>query len=483
MLASSLRFLDDDYYLTRKQEAIVAYASNSWSYIVKVWFAADNEPGLHVCQAVCLLSVIDFIGMFPRTTTVLSLLTADEPDGRRHPGWMKIGLSIRLAQDLQLMLEPDSELSFVEQEERRRVFWSIYLLDKLCSCGRARPAAIPDAHCQVQLPGTEEDFLNGVWKKTPTLKQALSASTQGDERPSNAALVVAVASIIGKCAQHMIHEHGKTEGYLPPWDSKSDFAMIHSTLLRIETQFEIGASIEDALVAQHGYPRNLKMQTVGPIIFSYALFYTAHCLLNHPFLLYQQCKFRSARPPASFLNRAMHGGRENACLMAKLIVDSEALGYSIYYSFVGYCATVSASIHTMYLNDSNAEYRLQAQQSLAGERKYLEKYALAWKTGHNMVIVTFLAHDIATADCHVPATYPRQTKLTIPPHPRSCIRIPAVRAPRSRRGVGTLGICRLHRHDAETHSSITSKQQQCGDDDDSDLGWHARCKHGSQLDE
>jgi hypothetical protein len=57
-------------------------------------------------------------------------------DGKLHPAWMKIGLSVRIAQDLRLMLEPTANLSDVDQEERRRVFWSIYLLDKLTSVGR-----------------------------------------------------------------------------------------------------------------------------------------------------------------------------------------------------------------------------------------------------------------------------------------------------------------------------------------------------------
>jgi hypothetical protein len=58
---------------------------------------------------------------------------------------MKIGLAVRIAQDLRLMHEPDASMNYIEQEERRRVFWSVYLLDKLISCGRARSPAILNA--------------------------------------------------------------------------------------------------------------------------------------------------------------------------------------------------------------------------------------------------------------------------------------------------------------------------------------------------
>jgi hypothetical protein len=80
--------------------------------------------------------------------------------GKRHPGWLKIGLSIRIAQDLRLMMEPDPAMSYIDQEERRWVFWSIYILDKLCSCGRGRPAALADAQFLIQLPCDEESFRN-----------------------------------------------------------------------------------------------------------------------------------------------------------------------------------------------------------------------------------------------------------------------------------------------------------------------------------
>ena len=284
------------------------------------------------------------------------------------------------------MLEPDADLTSIDQEERRRVFWSIYLLDKLCSCGRARPAALLDAQCHLQLPGHESDFREGEHKPTPTLKQALSSVEGLAERPSNTALLVLVGSIIGKCAQYMIHEHTRTEGGLPPWDSKSDFAMIYSTLLQLESQFQIGSSAQEALLAQEcsgvgGYD----MQIVGPILFSYAIFYTAQCLLNHPFLLYQQSKSRGTKPPASFLNRALQSGRENAFMMSKLLADADALGCSIHYSFVGYCTAVCAGIHTMYLNDRNPETRKQAQRCLEIEKKFLEQYATIWKNGKIMV--------------------------------------------------------------------------------------------------
>ncbi|KFY72243.1 hypothetical protein V499_07610 [Pseudogymnoascus sp. VKM F-103] len=156
VLATALRFSDDEYYNGEYLEATAAYARKSWTLLVEHWFAAEIDPDIYICQSVTLLAIIDFTA------------------GRRHPGWLKIGMAVRIAQDLCLMMEPDSSLSYADQEERRRVFWSIYLLDKFCSCGRTRAAAITDAQCRVQLPCDEATFENGEWKKTPTLDELLS---------------------------------------------------------------------------------------------------------------------------------------------------------------------------------------------------------------------------------------------------------------------------------------------------------------------
>lgn len=62
VIASALRFSDDPYYEGRIFEATAAYALESWKRIVSAWFATESDPNIHVCQAIALLSIIDFTG-------------------------------------------------------------------------------------------------------------------------------------------------------------------------------------------------------------------------------------------------------------------------------------------------------------------------------------------------------------------------------------------------------------------------------------
>lgn len=283
------------------------------------------------------------------------------------------------------MMEPDPNLSYADQEERRRVFWSVYILDKLCSCARGRPAALADIHCRVQLPCDEEAFRNGEPKKTPTLKQILSSTKIDGDGPSDLALVVLTASIIGRCAQYSIHEYTRGESQLPPWDSKSEFATIYSFLLQLETQFELGNGIVDALTKDCVRNGEIDMQLAGPVIFSHALFHTCQCLLHHPLLLHQQCKARGIKAPQSFTNRALQTCRENACAMSQLLQDVKASGCVAFFSFIGFCTTVACSVHTMYVNDKDSSIRQQALHYLQSDMLFLREFSHHWKHGIQMV--------------------------------------------------------------------------------------------------
>lgn len=70
-----------------------------------------------------------------------------------------------------MQTERETELSLVQREERERVFWPLYLCDKMTSCGRERLASILDDHCRLQLPMDEVEFRQGGSQHTLTLQR------------------------------------------------------------------------------------------------------------------------------------------------------------------------------------------------------------------------------------------------------------------------------------------------------------------------
>lgn len=331
VLASSVRFSNHDYFQGRTHEAMESYARQAWLSVLNEHLTVENCPNLHVAQTTNLLAIVDFTA------------------GRTSSGWLKIGLAVRIAQDLQLMKEPSPMLPIVEQEERRRVFWSVYLLDKLVSCGKARPPAIADEDCHVQLPCEEEVFRTGTWKQTATLHQLLNWNTDLGEIRGHFTLAILVASALGRCARYVLHER-ETDDVLP-WDSRSEFAAINSFLLLTEQHLHVEDLSVNDIIANNTLPDgSIDHQTVGHAIFARVVFHLCHCLLNHPFLLALRLQKLKSKAPSSFLSRSFQTCSEHACKIPALLDQAQKAGCHVEASFYAYSACLAGSVLSLFIH-------------------------------------------------------------------------------------------------------------------------------------
>ncbi|RSL78435.1 hypothetical protein CEP51_008198 [Fusarium floridanum] len=230
VMAMAVRFCSHPYFSGRALEMSVEYANRSWKLIVSDCFTVGKVAEVSTVQTVALLGLFDF--------------TAGRL--RHSSAWVKVGLAVRIAQDCGLMLENATHLSYAEQEERRRVFWSVYLLDRLVSCGRGRPPAIVDASCHVQLPCGESIWREGLWAKTQSLDEMTNRTLSVSQRQCPLAQVIAISQILGRCAQYVLQDFN-IRGPYPPWDPGSDFAGIESDLLHFEAYLEMQRPVNEML--------------------------------------------------------------------------------------------------------------------------------------------------------------------------------------------------------------------------------------------
>ncbi|GES66756.1 putative Zn(II)2Cys6 transcription factor [Aspergillus terreus] len=358
-----------DRFCDQAREATEKYARESWMSVLTDYMAAEENMNIHVVQTVNLLAVVDYTA------------------GRVSAGWLKIGLAARISQDLHLMKEPDAWLSYAEQEERRRSFWSAYLVDKLISCGKSRPLAILDEDCHLQLPCDEDTFQKGEWKKTQTLGELLSWNTQMVERPSPFALAILMASIFGRCTRY-VHQRCRADE-IPPWDTKSEFSAISSSLLLLESYSTLG-SRPISEVIQNG---EQGPQEIGYLVFAHTLFHLCHCLLNHPFLVRLGLKPFGSKTPTSFPVRALRASWDHAKQLLDLIHDAREAGCLVESSFYAYCIAVAGGIHSLGASllvspgSPGSETRTQDssyyfQQTL----DWLDRLGLFWVHAGNMAI-------------------------------------------------------------------------------------------------
>lgn len=298
--------------------------------------------------------------------------------------WIKIGVAVSMAQSLRLMIEPATTLPFSAQEERRRTLWSIYLLDKMATCGRDRPSLFLDRTIQLQLPCSEQSF------KTSTLEQVVTLGgfhDLDDIQISNLepfAISIVLASLLSQAANYAF-QHNKTGGQKPPWDHVSEYQIICSQLTRLETFFDSYGDIQkhilDNLLPHH----ENAVQITDGFIFSYILYQLCYCLLQHPFLLRRRLESYDMRIPTSFLAQAIASCSSHAQELTRTLRNARRARYKVSATIFSYCALVAGSIHSLFQHSADELTRIKSIESLQGSLAHLKEQAIYWKNSARMV--------------------------------------------------------------------------------------------------
>jgi hypothetical protein len=385
VLANAVRFSENPFF-EDKHDAAVLYANKSWKSIVSSCFATNRVADIRTVQTITLLSIFDFTGL-TSPSSIWCLPTADMSsagNSRHGSAWVKIGLSVRIAQDLKFMMESAAHLPYADQEERRRVFWSVYLLDRLVSCGRGRPPAILDASCQLQLPCDEVTWRLGIWKETPTLEQLSCRTLLEAEQQGPFAHVIIMAYTLSRGAQYMLQQFN-VRNRDPPWDANSDFASIQSDLLYLESLLEMYRPPRDLVARYSSTNGEIDQHIAGPAVFSRVLFHLCYCLLNHPFLLRRRLESCQMVAPSSFLSHAFDSGWEHAKRMTNLLQEARDAGAIAQTSFYGYCAVVAGTIAALHLHQGTDSKRVESAALLETNIRFVEDISRYWRNVSSMV--------------------------------------------------------------------------------------------------
>lgn len=293
---------------------------------------------------------------------------------------------MRIAQDLRFMMEPPSDLPPEIAEERRRTFWSLYILDRLVSCGRGRPPAILDSSCQLQLPSDEDTWRERRWRQNPTLEQVTNRALVSLDQQGPLAHAVIMAYTLSRGAQYILQGFNSRNRY-PPWDSSSDFAAIESDLFYLETALQMDRSLASMIEPYRGEDGQMDQATTGPIVFSRALFHLSYCLLYHPFLLRKRIESFQITAPASFLSRTFDSGWDHAKHLTELLREAREAGCMTQASFYSYCAVICGTIFALNIHGEKEHTRNSSFPLLQEITAYLERMGQYWKNASSMVRV------------------------------------------------------------------------------------------------
>jgi hypothetical protein len=308
-------------------------------------------------------------------------------DCKHGTAWVKIGLAVSLAQALQMTDEPSMSLSPSAREERRRTLWSIYLLDKMATCGRRRPALFLDRNCTLHLPSSDFAFQSSSEELVPTLGNFKNSENWTCYSISAPAKSVVIASVLSQIAGYMIQRSDRTDEKLP-WDHTSEYQVIRTHLSRLETMFEGFQPLQTPLGHSSLPSSDYGVGMSDAVLFSYVLYQLCYCLLHHPFLLHRKTEGGPGRVPFTFRSQSLESARVHAQELINAILRGKHSGLTAAASFYGYCVLVAGTIHALFQHSPDEAIKNTSTQTLQFAEALLEDKSRVWWNSSLMVRIS-----------------------------------------------------------------------------------------------
>ncbi|KAJ3155776.1 hypothetical protein HDU86_004246 [Geranomyces michiganensis] len=158
----------------------------------------------------------------PHSSTVVGLLIlalyAVESD-RGSAAWMYIGLAIRMAQELKLNVDPDSQRplgypnpvaaneNWIEKEAHRRIWWYCFVQDRYAGAATDRSMIINERDCRTDMPVSDEGWENAT-EMSPATRRKTFTNAAADSAMAAAPLSihahqVQLMKIFGRILDHL----------------------------------------------------------------------------------------------------------------------------------------------------------------------------------------------------------------------------------------------------------------------------------------
>ncbi|KAH7128583.1 fungal-specific transcription factor domain-containing protein [Dendryphion nanum] len=365
ILALTIRFSEHPFFSNSPEQMAQAYASKSWNHIVQQGVEGEEILDYRLVQAATLLALYDFTAC------------------KHGTAWIKIGLAVSMAQALRLLIEPPSTLPPSNQEERRRTLWSIYLLDKMATCGRDRPSLFLDHTCQLQLPCSEKSFLNSTFEEVIKLEDVRNLDHSQFEKLDSMAQITVVASTLNQVSGHAFRQN-RTKGQKPPWDHTSEYQTIYSQLIRFEQFFDSFEGIQEQIATGVLHQYDEPIQLTESFIFSYVIYHLCHCLLQHPFLLRRQLEACGLKIPIKFFGRAVEGCWNHAQELTQTLENAKKAGFRVSATMFSYSSLVAGTIHSLYQHSADEQIRTKSAEALHCNLRHMKEKAIYWKNSASM---------------------------------------------------------------------------------------------------
>ncbi|KAJ5653426.1 hypothetical protein N7490_000429 [Penicillium lividum] len=301
--------------------------------------------------------------------TLLLLSQAFFAYGLGKKAYMTFSNCVAMVVALDLLREVPSKasLSLQEREMRRRLFWTVYLMDRFIVCGSRRPCLISDHSIVLRLPSWSPhaaglNMEGELFHVGPNIQYSADSRRKS---PSAASLLIDITRILGVTNRYLAAGGVKGDSHFP-WHALSNLSKIRQELdiWAAGTQ-DVFASIETLF----GHPESTTL------LLSKLIYHLVHCLLYRPFLPIDLVELRGTGQHQSWQIEATNLCFSHSNAIAELVELGRNSPLVDWPAFVGYCVCTAGTVHV-----HGVHYKGREGEVFSSSAEFLtrEMHQLTW---------------------------------------------------------------------------------------------------------
>ncbi|KAJ5665680.1 uncharacterized protein N7477_008128 [Penicillium maclennaniae] len=301
--------------------------------------------------------------------TLLLLSQAYFAYGLGKKAYMVFSNCVAMVVALDLLREVSSKINMLpaEREMRRRLLWSVYLMDRFITCGSRRPCLISDHSIVLRLPSWSPHAaglsVDGeLFHVGPNIQYSADSRRKA---PSAASLLIDITRILGVTNRYLAAGGVKGDSHFP-WHALSNLSKIRQELdiWAAGTQ-DVFASIE----VLFGHPESTTL------LLSKLIYHLVHCLIYRPFLPIDLVELRGTGQHQSWQIEATNLCFSHSNAIAELVELGRNSPLVEWPAFVGYCVCTAGTVHV-----HGVHYKGREGEVFSSSAEFLtrEMHQLVW---------------------------------------------------------------------------------------------------------
>jgi hypothetical protein len=271
------------------------------------------------------------------------------------------------------------------REERRRCFWSIFLLKRL----HGADFSILDFSGEENFPwyptstgkvGANSHLSSNNYDRSYAVSSEVVSGTSSREEVKDAGIVayaIQLSEVWFKTTRYA-RRRGKPSA-LPPWSPQSEYSSIMTQQMEFETRMPYTHRFKPAnFVSKSSEELQSNRDYWGPWLFIQFLYHTNQCLLNHPLILSLRLRTFRCVIPEIFLQHTSDLISSHVSWIMHLIDLLEEKPFKVSDPFIGHCAAIVATIHLQESFKDNLEAREEHQLNFAKCLHFIRGIEMEW---------------------------------------------------------------------------------------------------------